>query len=271
MKHPLLLFPDKVKFWVMLSVVSSFTTAGLLAAPPRTSPNGRHFPMTHRWPQGQAGHWAMTINPTLAKAVQSVQIQLPSQGEVTFYNGSQHEPLVMQAPAQAGLMVGQVYRFRISDMPEFPGSELYPTVELISRLHPPQGAQDRFPIEIPITQDEMEAVLEHDQMVTKVIYLEQPQFAAEKTNERGHIVEDLPPTANLLTEADFRGRPLAILRIGGRTLDPNSRDNSFFESMAPVMTTTSTSGNIQQTAFEQPVASFPNLTGSSLRRGQSLR
>ena len=39
----------------------------------------------------------------------------------------------------AGLLIGNVYRFRITNIPRAEGVEIYPTIELIDRIYPPPG------------------------------------------------------------------------------------------------------------------------------------
>src|SRR5690606_21111889 len=112
-------------------------------------------------------------------------------------------------------------------MPEFPGVELYPTVEILDRLHPPVDLANEFPIPVELTLTEIETVL-RDQMVTKVIYLEQPDLAIPVEQANGIHTEDLPATVNLLKAADLRGRPMAILRIGGRIPDVNAPGDEFY-------------------------------------------
>ena len=74
----------------------------------------------------------------------------------------------------------------------------------------------------------------NDQMVTKVIYLEQPQVAtpSRQVDGRSHV-ESLGVEVNLLEAADQRGRPIAILRIGGRIPDTNSSEDEFY-STSPI-------------------------------------
>ena len=43
-----------------------------------------------------------------------------------------------------------------SQLPDSPGAELFPTVELIDRLYPPAGAEYRFPIVIQITREDIQ-------------------------------------------------------------------------------------------------------------------
>ena len=45
--------------------------------------------------------------------------------------------------------------FACTDIPEHPGVEVFPTVEMIDRLYPPQGQSLKFPVPIDLTQDEL--------------------------------------------------------------------------------------------------------------------
>ena len=117
----------------------------------------------------------------------------------------------------AGLLIGGVYRFRITRIPEAEGAELYPTVELIDRMYPPPGLATSFPIPITVDQVDMEAAL-RGKMVTRVIYLEDPQTAIplqQKPQEA--VAMDIAEHQDPLRVADRLGRPVAILRIGSLT------------------------------------------------------
>ncbi|MEM9587142.1 MAG: hypothetical protein AAGA03_07665 [Planctomycetota bacterium] len=122
----------------------------------------------------------------------------------------------------AGLLIGNVYRFRISEIPGSPGAELFPTVELIDRTFPPPGLATRYPIPINLDEEDLEAALS-GQMVTRVIYLEDPQtaLAIEETPTSPRAI-DISEQEDELETADRFGRPLAIVRIG--SLTPPSSD-----------------------------------------------
>lgn len=195
----------------------------------------RFQPLDHRAPTGVAGRWNAVIRPGTAGIPQPVQIRLPSTGTVTFYMGSPQNMVPLAAPAQIGMGLGYVYRFRISQMPEYPGVELYPTVEVIDRLHAPPHLAQEFPIPVELTEEEIEIAM-NDQMVTKVIYLEEPDLAFPVEQTAGIRIEKLKPNENLLQAADQRGRPLAILRIGGRIPDSRSSTDEFY-SQSPLMLT----------------------------------
>jgi len=46
----------------------------------------------------------------------------------------------------AGLLVGHVYRFSVSGVPNYPELELFPTAEITDRLYPPRGKELDFPL-----------------------------------------------------------------------------------------------------------------------------
>ena len=98
---------------------------------------GKYFPLDHRKPVGEAGRWQVIAQPGIQHYVQPVQIKLPTTGEVSFYNGSPQPAVTLPAPAQAGMQVGYAYRVKIANIPEYPGLEIYPSIELLGRLHPP--------------------------------------------------------------------------------------------------------------------------------------
>ena len=55
---------------------------------------------------------------------------MPSEGKVTWFVGSRDD---VKESVQVKLAVGQSYRLKLSDMPEFPGIELYPSIELLDQ------------------------------------------------------------------------------------------------------------------------------------------
>ena len=116
-----------------------------------------------------------------------------------------------------GLQIGPVYRLQVTDIPNNPGVEIFPTVEVIDRLYPPPGLALRFPIPIELTQDELELAA-RGMFVTRVIYVEDPSIALpiRQTKDGEQPWIEAPPGEDPLVAADGLGRPVAILRIGGR-------------------------------------------------------
>ena len=219
---------------IAFSLFMMLASLSAVPAQDRENRTGRYYPLDHRKPVGEVGRWNAIIRPSVANYIQPVQVQLPTAGEVSFYRGGSQGAVALPAPAQAGMQVGHAYRIKISNLPNYPGVELFPTVELLGRLHPPIELKDKYPVPIEITAEEIETAI-NDQMVTKVIYLEQPQLANPTRQVDGQMhVEALDTEVNLLEAADMRGRPIAILRLGGRIPDPQSSEDEFY-STSPIV------------------------------------
>jgi hypothetical protein len=216
-----------------------------------TNSNGaRHFPIDQHSPVGMAGEWAalrgkgltsplpfpehqLAMERTSRAYFQPVRIELPCEGTVTFYSQPHEQPVTKAAPASAALLIGPVYRLGISGLAERPGADLYPTVELLDRLHPPSGMAADFPIPIPFTMEEIDRALD-GAFVSKIIYLEDPRLTNLGLPDGSAPTEYLAPKLNLLEMADRRGRPVALVRLGGRVPDAANPEPGFFGSGAPV-------------------------------------
>lgn len=118
------------------------------------------------------------------------------------------------ADLMAGLMVGRVYRFQVTGIPGAAGAELYPSVEMVDRTYPPPGLATSYPIPINLDREDMLAALD-GQLVTRVIYLEDPQTATPLAQPKtGPVAIEVPQYQDPLHAADRLGRPVAIVRIG---------------------------------------------------------
>lgn len=156
------------------------------------------------------------FQPVRIRAPQGARIALAVEG--SFSNVQSNDVLV-------GLQIGMVYRLQVSDIPNGEGLELYPTIELIDRTYPPPNLALRYPIPIELTQDELELAA-RGAFITRVIYIEDPQQAlpiARRANDEQPWME-APAGEDPLVTADQQGRPVAILRIGGRV--PNAADTA---------------------------------------------
>jgi hypothetical protein len=135
-----------------------------------------------------------------------------------------------------GLAVGPVYRFRVTEIPGYPGLEAFPTVEVIDRLYPPEGQALKFPVPVDLAQEELLLAAE-GKFVTRVIYLEDPQLAipiAEQSPSPTRWI-DVRAGGDPLVTADSLGRPVAILRIGGRVPEPGGMDATFLCGSPPLL------------------------------------
>ncbi len=190
-------------------------------------------PLHARMPPGQAAYMKNFGERPQCPYYQAFQVKLPSEGQVTVYHsGVQTIPL--NGTTQAGLLVGHVYRLQIKDMPELAGMELYPTIEVLDRLHPPPGRETAYPVPVEFSLDELEAAAAGG-LVTKVVYLEQPDLASPKAQTDRIPTATLHSRANVLAEADRVGRPLAIVRLGSRLPVNPAADSDFYGTGAPAI------------------------------------
>lgn len=165
-------------------------------------------------------------------------------------------------PLCAGLLIGAVYRFKITSIPGYEGEELYPTVEIIDRTYPPESLAARFPIPINLDIEDLEDALQ-GRLVTRVIYLEDPSTAVPlaETPESSRAI-DIPGSQDALLVADSLGKPVAIVRIG--SLTPPTSDvllPQFFLGYPPWLPAVMQSAPVAP-ASQEP-ASIPNASAST--------
>ena len=117
-----------------------------------------------------------------------------------------------------GLKVGVGYRLRVTGIPERPGVEVFPAVEIVGHLHRPAGADPgKFPIRIVFALDDLYDAADRVRLITQVVYLEDPDQALPVK-----LGKDEPPSVALnpaedpLKVASALGRVMAIVRLGAR-------------------------------------------------------
>jgi hypothetical protein len=131
-------------------------------------------------------------------------------------SGTFAEPEAATTP-KVGLLIGSVYRMRMTGIPFQEDVEVFPTIELIDRVYPPRGKELQFPIPIEITEEDLRLAAA-GKFVTRVVYLEDPLSAQASVDSiPGEQKKfDAAPGQDPLVEADALGRPVAIVRLGGR-------------------------------------------------------
>jgi len=122
-----------------------------------------------------------------------------------------------------GLQRGVGYRLRIGEIPNRPGAELFPVVEVVGHLHRPAEIDPgKYPIRVVFSDQELWDVVDRGRLITKVIYLEDPEQALPLKLGKDAIPSvEVGAAEDPIRVAAALGRVVAVVRIGGRrpTLD----------------------------------------------------
>lgn len=227
------LLVHSVRLTLAAAVVLGMQAGGALAQYPRDTRGKPYSPIDQATTPGEASRWLAATGQLYPPVFQPIRFVLPSTGAVAVCDSIRGVTPIEDPVSQVAVMPGHVYRLLVNDLPEFPGVDFYPSIELVDRLHPPAGQADNFPVEIELTVDELEAA-NRGQLVTKVIYVEQPdRIPLTVLNEKTRVT-DVPADSNVFAHADVLGRPLAIVRLGGRLPDPHQPDPGFFGPGGPL-------------------------------------
>ena len=225
-----------------LLLAGSLLTGGFDRGADGQEPRNRRAPALADTPAGAVGARAVLLDPA-RRGFQTVRVTANGGGTVEVY-GSPYAPPIPVPPtagaeedpgALVRLCVGKTYRMRLTDVPGLPaGTTLFPSVELIDRLHPPDGLASAFPLPVSLTEREAELAA-GGALLTKVIYLEDPDLAPT-TRFTGPLRRtDLPPGEDPLAAGDARGRVIAVVRVGGRVPDPRRPEPAFYGTGGPVL------------------------------------
>lgn len=182
-------------------------------------------------PPGAIGSQRLLRDGPLSGYFQPVRIRAPKGARISLaeeggFSSEQSDSLLL------GMQIAGVYRFKVTEFGSDLSQEVFPTVEVIDRLYPPAGLALRYPIPVELTNEELELAA-HGNFVTRVIYLEDPNQALPTSQKDGEQPwAEAPQNADPLVVADELGRPVAILRIGGRV--PTANDPGCGASAPPV-------------------------------------
>lgn len=157
--------------------------------------------------------------------------QLPPQVQIVRFHGPEGVKVEVLSPAPepvpvgdghglatVGLRVGVGYRLRLSNLPERPGVDLFPVIEIVGHLHRPEGIDPaKYPVRIAFTDDDLIEAADKGRLVTQIIYLEDPELALPVALPKDEIpVVSISPSEDPLKVAAALGRVVAIVRLGGR-------------------------------------------------------
>ncbi len=235
MVHPLRSAADDHRYWwgpvvgLAIMAVLSLATPLLAQGPPT------HSMLPAGLPPGAVGAQQLLRGGPLPGYFQPVEIRAP-RGVLISLAEEGRFPQPQPAPLRVGLLVGQVYRFAVLNIPLHAGAEVFPTIEIVNRLYAPRGQEIRFPVIVELTQDDLNQALD-GKFVTRVVYVEDPKQALPaRAGGEGQGWFDVGPGKDPLAVADVLGRPMAIARLGGRVPEQQEEpDLGFLYGCPPVL------------------------------------
>jgi hypothetical protein len=129
----------------------------------------------------------------------------------------------LEAPGRYNFMQAAIYRLKLSDIPNRPGVELYPTLEVVPTNNRTSTFLAHSAVPIGFTEEDFQQVAAGNYVV-KVIYLPDPQFQDLAATGLGEVVSSrLEPGADPIAEAHRRGSILLVIRLGNIDLEaPNT-------------------------------------------------
>jgi len=181
-------------------------------------------------PGAVAAVGALTGGPLCAMPVQrsSVRFVGPSGMKISWYGptpdgktgfGAEY----LTAPGRYNFLQAAIYRLKLTDIPNRPGLDLYPTLEVVPVNNKTATFLAHSSVPVNITEEDLNQVAAGN-FVVKVIYLPDPQFQDLATTGAAEIISSpLEPGVDPIAEAVRRGSILLIVRLGNILLElPNT-------------------------------------------------
>lgn len=203
---------------------------GNLISPPGIAPLPPGLPPGLRPPGAVAAVGAL-VNPNAPPfAVQRTEIRFvgPAGMKISWYTpnadgkpgfGTQY----LEAPARYNFLQASIYRLKLSDIPNHPGVELYPTLEVVPSKARTATFLAHSAVPVSFTEEDFEQVAAGN-FVVKVVYLPDPQFQDLAATGPDEVVSSrLEPGVDPIIEAQRRGCILLVVRLGNIDLEaPNT-------------------------------------------------
>jgi hypothetical protein len=129
----------------------------------------------------------------------------------------------LETPGRYNFIQAAIYRLKLSNIPNRPGLDLYPTLEVLPTTWRTEAYLAHSAVPVTFTEEDFEQVASGNFLI-KVIYLPDPQFQDVATTGPDEVVSTrLEPGANPIAEAKRRGDILLIVRLGNIDLEaPNT-------------------------------------------------
>ena len=175
------------------------------------------------------GPGVLTYQPAYPPVAASSQIYfvgpegLTVQWDVTAPGSFDSEQLV--APARYNFPQGAMYRLKLANIPNRPGVELFPSLEVGPAMPRTEAFLAHNAIPVEFTDEDFDQVMTGN-FVTKVIYLPDPEFQEMALAGVGTLVSTrLDPGQDPIVEADRKGAIMAVVRLGNKDLAIASAPN----------------------------------------------
>lgn len=214
--------------------------AGKSTLPTQIAPRGTGVP------GAVAGVGLMTksaAGPFVAKRT-SVRFAAPSGMRIAWYAPGQNGKTrftdqTLTVPARYNFQQAAIFRLKLSNIPNHPEVELYPTLEVVPANSKTSTFLSHNSVPLVFTEDDFEQVLSGNYLV-KVVYLPFPQFQDLAATNLDEISSArLEPGQDPIAEAQRRGHILLVIRMGNIDLEaPNTPPidtPSAYQSAAPRM------------------------------------
>jgi hypothetical protein len=244
--------------------------ASLALATTASAQNGPwHYLNKADTPPGVIGQRQLQRGGPLGGYFQPVEVVAPAGTLISVVqDGGFTEP--QPAKLLAGMLIGQVYRLKVGNIPNHEGQEVFPTIEVIDRLYPPPGQAARFPIPIELTAEELAFALD-GRYVLRVIYLEDVRTALPIRQEPGtQQYFEINPHQDAMQAADRLGRPMAILRMGSRVPLEGEDQSQFLYQQPPALFFEPPPVIDRKKGLEEPLEAPPRM-GRPTRNFERLR
>lgn len=245
-------------FPILKRGISSAVFCGSLFAASLASAQVWHLQDRGDAPPGVIGMRQLERGGPRAGYFQPVQLTAPNGALISLAaEGGYTDP--KREKALAAMLIGPVYRARVSNIQFHEGDEVFPTIEVIDRLYPPPGQAARFPIPIELTQEELEMALD-GRYVQRVIYIEPPQSALPVNEIPGkQRFFEVFAKEDPLEVADRLGRPVAILRMGSRVPVAGDDAENLSDCVPPLMQFEAPPDIDRKSGLEEPLEAPPRL------------
>lgn len=197
---------------------------GIAGKPPCNLPPGL------RPPGAVAAVGALTGAPSAPYAIQRTEVRFvgPAGMKISWYGPRADGkggfgPQYLEAPGRYNFLQASIYRLKLSNIPNRPGLNYYPTLEVVPAKQKTCAYLAHSAVPIVFTEEDFEQVAANN-FVVKVIYLPDPNYQDLAATGPDEVVSSrLEPGVDPILEAKRRGSILLVVRMGSIDLEaPNT-------------------------------------------------